>query len=98
MLGESDKESKLHSTSTTALAGKQGGESFSRVFEKTRRDFYGPLKTHDLKASENNKTHAFKGLHTRLRLLKPRAQARTQMRALCRPESTQAHTLTQALT
>ena len=46
-----------------------------------------PLKTHDLKASENNKTHAFssfKGRHKRLRLLKTRgAQAGTHMRALC---------------
>ncbi len=37
MLGESDRERKLHDTSITALAGKKSGESFSRAFEKTRR-------------------------------------------------------------
>jgi len=76
MLGESDRERNLHTTSSSALAGKYSGESFSIVFEKTRRGFQGPLKTHDLKESENNKTHSFQGLLKRLRLLKPRAQAR----------------------
>jgi hypothetical protein len=49
-LGERDRERKLHDTSSTALARNQSGESFSRAFERTRRGFYGPLKTHDLKA------------------------------------------------
>jgi len=70
LLGESDRERKLYDTSSSALAGKQSGESFSKAFEKTRQGFEWSLKT----------------------------QARTQMRALCPPESTQAHTLTQALT
>ena len=94
MLGESDRERKLHDTSATALGGKQSGESFSRAFGKTRRCFAEPLKTQDFKTSENNNTHAFsscKGLHKRLRLLKPRAQAGTQMRALCPPESTDTY-------
>jgi hypothetical protein len=39
MLGESDRERKLHDTSFTALAGKKSGESFSRALEKTRRGF-----------------------------------------------------------
>jgi hypothetical protein len=39
MWGESDRKRKLHDRSSTALAGKQRGESFSRVFEKTRRGF-----------------------------------------------------------
>ena len=44
MLGKSDRERKLHDTSTTELAGKQSGGSFSRVLksflfiEKKRRD------------------------------------------------------------
>jgi len=54
MLGESDRESKLLDTSSTALAGKQSGQSLSRVLK--RQGFEGPLKTHDLKASENNKS------------------------------------------
>ena len=90
MLGESDRESKLHITPSTALTEKSSGECFSSVFEKTRRGFQGPLKT--------IKHTLFKGLHKRSRLLKQRAQTRTQMRALCPPERKQAHTLTQALT
>jgi hypothetical protein len=39
----------------------------------------------------------FKALQKRLSLLKPQAQARTQIRALCPPETTQAHTLPQEL-
>ena len=31
----------------------KGSESFLRAFEKTRRGFEGPQKTHDLKSSEN---------------------------------------------
>ncbi len=99
MLGESDRERNLHDTSSTA--SEQSEESLSRAFEQTRRGFEGPLKTHDLKASENKNTQAFssfKGLHNRLRLLRARAQADTQMRALCPPETTQTHTLTQPLT
>jgi hypothetical protein len=38
-LGQSDRERKLHTTSTTALAGKKSREIFSRPFEKTRRGF-----------------------------------------------------------
>jgi len=40
MLGESDREMKLHDTSSTALAGKtekKSGEIFSRPFGRTRR-------------------------------------------------------------
>jgi len=84
MLGESDRERKLLDTSSTALAGKAKRTKLFKGLEKTR------LSTHDLKASENNKTRAFKGLHKRLRRLKPRAQARKQIRALCPPENTQA--------
>jgi hypothetical protein len=36
MLGESDRESKLHDTSTTALAGK--------TESKAEKPFQGPLK------------------------------------------------------
>ncbi len=52
MLGESDRERTLYDSepqSSTALVGKYSGEGFSRVFEKTRRGFQGPLKTTDLK-------------------------------------------------
>jgi hypothetical protein len=38
-LAEFERERKLHTTSSTALAEKQSGEIFSRVFEKTRRGF-----------------------------------------------------------
>jgi hypothetical protein len=41
-----------------------------------------------LKASENTR---FKALHKRSKLLKPHAQARTQIETLCPPESTQTH-------
>ncbi len=81
-MGESDRERKLLDTSSTAVARKQSGQSLSRVLK--RQGFEGPLKTHDLKASESDKTHAFStcnGLHKRLRLL-----------------STHAHALPQALT
>jgi hypothetical protein len=44
MLGERDRERKLHSTSSRELAGKQSGNSFLRVFEKTRRGFERPLE------------------------------------------------------
>jgi hypothetical protein len=33
MLGKSDRERKLHDTSTTELAGKQSGGSFSRALK-----------------------------------------------------------------
>jgi hypothetical protein len=39
MLGESDRERKIHDTLSTALAGKENGEIISRVFENTRRGF-----------------------------------------------------------
>jgi hypothetical protein len=49
-LGERDRESKLHTTSSTALAGEQSGECFSRAFEKTRQD-----KARVLRASEDSR-------------------------------------------
>jgi len=99
LFGDSDRERSyttreaLHSQESKVQKALQG------PFMKRQDEvFKGPLKTNGLKASETNKTHAFKALHKHVRLVKPRAQARTQIRALCPPESTQAHTLTQALT
>ncbi len=97
LLGDSDRERSY--TTREALHSQESKveKAFQGHLKRQHEVFKGPLKTNYLKASETNKTHAFKALHKHVRLVKPRAQARTQIRALCPPESTQAHTLTRAL-